>query len=52
MLAKYDLALTTLFDLLVVGLRASGIGSTPLVVENCALALLFGAVQSYAWLSR
>jgi hypothetical protein len=49
-LAKYNLLLATGFGLLAVLARASAAG-TPLVVENGALALLFGAVQTYAWLS-
>jgi hypothetical protein len=49
-LAKYNLALATLFGLLAVVARATDAGAL-LVVENAALALLFGAVQTYAWLS-
>ena len=51
-LAKYNLALATLFGVLAVGLRTASVGSTLLVVENTALALLFGSIQSYAWISR
>ena len=51
-LAKYNLVLATLFGVLALGFRATGVGSTMLVIENGALALLFGAVQTYAWLSR
>ncbi|WP_255149846.1 hypothetical protein [Halorarius halobius] len=51
-LAKYNLVLATLFGIVAVGLQATDMGSTLLVVENGALAVLFGAVQSYAWISR
>lgn len=50
-LAKYNLALTTLFAVLALAVRAFD-GPTLLLVENGVLALLFGAVQSYAWISR
>ncbi len=49
--AKYNLALATLFGVLAVGARAAATDNTLLLVENGALALLFGAVQTYAWLS-
>lgn len=50
--AKYNLALATLFAAVALGLRTSGAGSTLVVVENGLLAIGFGAVQSYAWISR
>lgn len=51
-LSKYNLALATVFGALAIGFRTFDAGSTLLVVENGLLALWFGAVQSYAWLSR
>ncbi|WP_435345463.1 hypothetical protein [Haloarchaeobius sp. HRN-SO-5] len=50
-LAKYNLALATGFGALAVLARTPVVDSTALVVENAALALLFGAIQTYAWLS-
>ena len=50
-LAKYNLALATLFGLLTLVSRTALAGNLPLLVENGALAVLFGAVQTYAWLS-
>lgn len=49
--AKYNLILATLFGVLAVVARTTMPGHTVLLVENGALALLFGAVQTYAWLS-
>ena len=49
--AKYNLLLATVFGVLAVGSRAMLADNVLLVVENGALALLFGAVQTYAWLS-
>lgn len=49
--AKYNLLLATLFSVAAVGARAVAPGNEPLVVLNAALAVLFGAVQTYAWLS-
>lgn len=49
-LAKYNLALATGFGAVALAVRAFG-GPTLLLVENGLLALLFGAVQTYAWLS-
>lgn len=49
--AKYNLALATLFGVLAVGTRTLSPDNTMLIIENGALALLFGAVQTYAWLS-
>ncbi|PSP78185.1 hypothetical protein BRC81_09125 [Halobacteriales archaeon QS_1_68_20] len=48
--AKYNLLLATMFGVLAVVARTTA-GNDLLVVENGALALLFGAVQTYAWLS-
>lgn len=50
-LAKYNLALATLFGLLALVARTAFAGNQPLLIENGALAVLFGAVQTYAWLS-
>ena len=50
-LAKYNLALATLFSLLALVARTAFAGNQPLLIENGALAVLFGAVQTYAWLS-
>lgn len=49
--AKYNLLLATGFGALAVAARTTASGNGPLVVENAVLALLFGAVQTYAWLS-
>ncbi|WP_164471757.1 hypothetical protein [Halosimplex salinum] len=51
MLAKYNLALATLFSVLALVSRTAFAGNQPLLIENGALAVLFGAVQTYAWLS-
>jgi hypothetical protein len=50
-LAKYNLTLATLFGVLGVLARVALPGNELLLVENGAFALLFGAVQTYAWLS-
>lgn len=50
-LAKYNLLLATLFGALTVATRAIVADNVLLLVENGVLALLFGAVQTYAWLS-
>ena len=49
--AKYNLLLATVFGILAVGTRAMLADNVLLLVENGALALVFGAVQTYAWLS-
>lgn len=49
--AKYNLLLATGFGVLAVLSRTALTGHELLLVENGALALLFGAVQTYAWLS-
>lgn len=52
-LAKYNLALMTLFSLLTVWVQQAPPGDpeSVLLVENGVLALLFGSIQTYAWLS-
>ncbi|QPV64085.1 hypothetical protein I7X12_05515 [Halosimplex litoreum] len=50
-LAKYNLLLATLFGVLALVSRTMLDGNQPMLVENGALAVLFGAVQTYAWLS-
>lgn len=52
-LAKYNLALTTLFGLLAVWVRTAppANAETVLLVQNGVLALLFGSIQTYAWIS-
>jgi hypothetical protein len=50
-LAKYNLVLATLFGVLAVASRTLLPANAPLLVENGAFALVFGAIQTYAWLS-
>lgn len=50
-IAKYNLLLATVFGVLAVLSRAMVSEQTLLLVENASLAVLFGAVQTYAWLS-
>ncbi|QLH81786.1 hypothetical protein [Halosimplex pelagicum] len=50
-LAKYNLLLATLFGVLALVSRTAFDGNQLLLIENGALALFFGAVQTYAWLS-
>lgn len=50
-LAKYNLLLATVFGILAVGTRTLLADNVLLLVENGALALVFGAIQTYAWLS-
>lgn len=50
-LAKYNLVLATLFGILAVASRVLLVDNGPLLVENGIFAVLFGAVQTYAWLS-
>ncbi|WP_226010020.1 hypothetical protein [Halomicrobium salinisoli] len=50
-LAKYNLALATGFSLLAVVARTTAPGNELLLIENGAFAVLFGAIQTYAWLS-
>ena len=49
-LAKYNLVLATLFGVITLAARVTEAG-TLLVAENGILALVFGALQTYAWLS-
>lgn len=49
--AKYNLLLATGFGAIAVISRALLSANSLLLIENAALALLFGAVQTYAWLS-
>lgn len=49
--AKYNLVLAALFGVLAVGTRATAADNVLLLVENGVLAVLFGTVQTYAWLS-
>ena len=49
--AKYNLMLATAFGILAVGTRTMLADNVLLLVENGVLALLFGAIQTYAWLS-
>ncbi|GAB7094258.1 hypothetical protein JCM30237_14100 [Halolamina litorea] len=52
-LAKYNLVLTTLFGLLAVWVRTAPPANAEnvLLVQNGVLALLFGSLQTYAWIS-
>ena len=52
-LAKYNLVLTTLFGLMTVWVRTAPPANAEnvLLVQNGVLALLFGSVQTYAWIS-
>ncbi|WP_435117674.1 hypothetical protein [Halolamina sp. C58] len=52
-LAKYNLVLTTLFGLLTVWVRTAPPANpeSVLLVQNGVLALLFGSIQTYAWIS-
>ena len=49
--AKYNLILATVFGILAVGARTMLADNVLLLIENGVLALLFGAVQTYVWLS-
>ena len=49
--AKYNLMLATAFGILAVGTRTMLADNVLLLVENGVLALLFCAIQTYAWLS-
>lgn len=49
--AKYNLLLATLFSILAVGTRVTVGENSLLIVQNAILAVLFGGVQTYAWLS-
>ena len=52
-LAKYNLVLTTLFGLLTLWVqRAPPVNPEEVLwVQNGVLALLFGSIQTYAWIS-
>lgn len=50
-LAKYNLVLATAFGVIAVAARTTVAASGLIVLENGILALVFGAVQTYAWLS-
>lgn len=52
-LAKYNLALATLFGLVTVWVQQTPPADpgSVLLAENGVLALLFGAIQTYAWIS-
>jgi len=49
--AKYNLLLATVFGFIALAARSLSSVGVLLVIENGALALFFGAVQTYAWLS-
>lgn len=49
-LAKYNLILATMFGLATLGVNHFLKGNTVLLVENGALALLFGSPQTYCWI--
>ena len=51
-LAKYNLLLSTVFAALLLLSRTVVPNQTALVVENGVLALLFGGIQTYCWISR
>jgi hypothetical protein len=48
---KYNLILAMAFGILTLVTRTALSGHGLLVLENGALALLFGTIQTYAWLS-
>ena len=49
--AKYNLLLATVFGAIALGTRATMADQTLPIVENGVLALLFGGIQTDAWLS-
>jgi hypothetical protein len=53
-LAKYNLVLATLFGILLLVVRQVDPQQAQLflLVENGVLALVFGAIQTYCWISR
>lgn len=51
MFAKYNPLLATVFSVLAVGARVLLVDNVLLLIEKGVLAVLFGAVQAYAWLS-
>ncbi|AQL43209.1 hypothetical protein BV210_10975 [Halorientalis sp. IM1011] len=50
-LAKYNLLLATVFGVAAVAARATLPSQNLLVVQNATLAVVFGGIQTYAWLS-
>jgi hypothetical protein len=53
-LAKYNLVLATLFAVLLLLVREMDPAQAQLflLVENGVLAVVFGAIQTYCWISR
>jgi hypothetical protein len=53
-LAKYNLVLATLFAILLLVVREVDPAQAQLflLVENGVLAVVFGAIQTYCWISR
>ncbi|WP_134671089.1 hypothetical protein [Halorussus marinus] len=53
-LAKYNLVLATLFGVVLLVVRQADPQQAQLflLVENGVLALVFGAIQTYCWISR
>ncbi|NEU55364.1 hypothetical protein [Halorussus sp. MSC15.2] len=53
-LAKYNLVLATVFAVLLLVVRELNPGQAHLflLIENGVLALLFGGIQTYCWISR
>jgi len=49
--AKYNLVLATVFGGLTILSRTLLADNRMLIVQNGVFALLFGAIQTYAWLS-
>lgn len=50
-LAKYNLLLATVFGMFAVASQTMLPDNSLLVIQNGALAVLFGSIQTYAWLS-
>jgi hypothetical protein len=53
-MAKYNLVLATVFAVLLLVVRQVEPGQAQLflLIENGVLALLFGAIQTYCWISQ
>ncbi|WP_137284268.1 hypothetical protein [Halorussus salinisoli] len=53
-LAKYNLVLATVFAILLLVVRQVDPGQAHLflLIENGVLALVFGGIQTYCWISR
>lgn len=49
--AKYNLLLATVFGVFALLSKALLPGNNLLIIENGVLTVLFGAIQTYAWLS-